>query len=701
MANLSSTTARSAPISPATIDALKPHLVNLDRGRLSTDGLATTTRQDVERIFQEHLPRFVAANGGKDVPVVFWAHGGLVDEASGLAVAQRHVGWWLANKVFPIYFTWETGLLDTFNQLFASFVGARDVGGRGILDDAADRLVEWTAHHLGGVKVWGAMKSSAELSVGPDGGALLVADLLGAYVKANPGAVKLHAVGHSAGSIFHRWFVPAAVKQKAKFESLGLLAPAIRADEFTSGLVPLLGKGKGVDRVTMFTMDEAHERADVCATGSVTYYHDSLLMLIRAALEEQQNTAVLGLQESVRADPDLDRLFGSGQAGEVVWSPTDDSAPRRAASTSTSHGGFDDDPATLQSLAHRITGRDDVVAYPPGGWHRAPDLIVTPAGIIAVGPVAPAPLPGAGTGGGGRQRALCVGINAYPAPNELGGCVADAQAWAATLTTRGFEVDLLTDGAATRQAMVDRLAGLIGSSVAGDVIVFQYSGHGTYVPDTSGDETYDQALCPVDFATGALLIDDDIRELISALPDGVNMTCFLDSCHSATATRELVLTLTERVSTSPGTPRLIVPDDALRSAHRAFRARTGRGTPTPRTRGTAQMREVTFSACLQTEVAYENNGRGDWSRIAVPLLAAGPMSNRAFQSQVDVSFKAGRQRPYLDSSPVAEERGLLQPLTPGTTPGGATDRPVQPAERAGRTDATAALLRAVADFIEI
>jgi hypothetical protein len=687
MASFSGAASRGGTLSPATIDALRPHLVDLTRGRLSTGGLARTTRQDVERIFREHLPAFVEQRGGADVPVVVWAHGGLVDEASGLAIAQRHVGWWLANGVFPIYFVWETGLSDALNQLFASFVG-----GRGVIEDATDRLVEWTGHHLGGVSIWGAMKSSAELAVGSDGGARLVAELLGEFVQAHPGAVRLHAVGHSAGSILHRWFLPVAVQEQARFSSLSLLAPAVRTDELHTGLEPLLGHG--VDRMVMFTMDEAHERADVCAAGSFAFYHHSLLMLIKAALEDREGTPILGLQESVRADAALAGLFGSGGSAEVVWSPTDQGAPLRAASTATSHGGFDDDPATMESLAHRITGRSDVVDYPSGGW-RQPDVIATPAGITTVGPVAPAARPAAG---GGPRRALCVGIDAYPAPNRLGGCVADSQAWAAALRARGFDVAVLTDGQATRQAIVDGLASLIASSVSGDVIVFQYAGHGTYVPDTDGDEEFDQALCPVDFATGALLIDDDLRELIAALPDGVNLTCFLDSCHSATATREVVLALREQASVDPGTPRFVVPDDALVSAHQAFRGRSGPGAA-PGTRGPAAMREVTFSACLQTEVAYETGGRGDYSRIAVPLLAAGPMTNRVFQDRVETAFGGGRQHPYLDSPPTSEDHMLLEPSTAAPHPGG-HERPPEVVGRERRAGATAALLRALADVID-
>ncbi|GJF01564.1 caspase family protein [Pseudonocardia sp. D17] len=669
-------------VTPAQLTGLRPHLVNLTRGTLSDSGLATTSAQDVDRIFAEHLPAFV--DGRADVPVVLWAHGGLVDEASGLRIAERQVRWWLDNGVYPIFFAWEAGFSDALHQLLGSFVG-----GRG-LDAVTDRLVEWTVRHLGGRAVWGSMKSSAERASAPDGGARLVAQALGAFVRDHPGAVRLHAVGHSAGAILHRHFVPVAVAEGAAFDSLSLLAPALRVDAFHAGLAPLVGHG--VAELALITMDRDHERADVCAVGSFTVYHDSLLLLIRAALEDEELTPILGLEESVHADPWLWSLFGPGGPADVrhVWAPTAPGTPPEAASTSTTHGGFDDDPATMEGIVRRITGRL-AQPYPVArAGERAPDVLAGPAGVTVVGATTAA-APGARTG---ARRALCVGINAYPDPNTLSGCVADAESWAAALVRRGFETETLLDGAATRQAIVDRLGGLVGSAEPGDVIVFQYAGHGTTVADVDGDELFDQALCPVDFASGALLVDDDLRALFADLPDQVNLTCFLDCCHSATATRRAYLRHVDEPPPEPGRPRFILADAALEAAHRAFRQRTG-ATPAGRsTRGTEAMREITFSACLQSELAFETGGRGDYSRIAVPLLDTAQGTNQQFQEQVLAAFgRNPRQTPFLDSAPSAASRPLLAPRgTPEPAPDGTADR--------GTGSRAATVLRAVADLLD-
>lgn len=139
------------------------------------------------------------------------------------------------------------------------------------------------------------------------------------------------------------------------------------------------------------------------------------------------------------------------------------------------------------------------------------------------------------------KRALCIGINNYPGTHmDLAGCVNDATAWAAELASRGFAVTQLLDSQATKAAMVENIQTLLGASVSGDVAVITFSGHGTYVPDTNGDELdgLDEALCPHDIQTGGgALVDDEIHQLFLARKGGVRLVLVSDSCHSGTVTR--------------------------------------------------------------------------------------------------------------------------------------------------------------------
>src|SRR5688572_7253683 len=96
------------------------------------------------------------------------------------------------------------------------------------------------------------------------------------------------------------------------------------------------------------------------------------------------------------------------------------------------------------------------------------------------------------------KRALCVGINAYGNNSDLAGCINDARDWHQALSARGFTVTTLTDAQATKAAILGEFARLMRDAATGDTVVIQYSGHGTFVPDVSGDEPdrYDEALCP-------------------------------------------------------------------------------------------------------------------------------------------------------------------------------------------------------------
>lgn len=140
------------------------------------------------------------------------------------------------------------------------------------------------------------------------------------------------------------------------------------------------------------------------------------------------------------------------------------------------------------------------------------------------------------------KRAVCIGINDYPdEDNDLKGCVNDARAWADLLTSH-FEFDaehvrVIEDSEATKETMLGALTDLVGNASCGDVLVFTNSSHGSYVADTDGDEpTYDEIICPYDIMTNVLL-DDELRDVLSQLPEGVSFTAILDNCFSGTATR--------------------------------------------------------------------------------------------------------------------------------------------------------------------
>ena len=56
---------------------------------------------------------------------------------------------------------------------------------------------------------------------------------------------------------------------------------------------------------------------------------------------------------------------------EVLWSPTAPDAPPDCRTSATSHGDFDNDPDTMDSVARRILRRTDIVEFPSPGRRRS------------------------------------------------------------------------------------------------------------------------------------------------------------------------------------------------------------------------------------------------------------------------------------------------------------------------------------------
>lgn len=151
------------------------------------------------------------------------------------------------------------------------------------------------------------------------------------------------------------------------------------------------------------------------------------------------------------------------------------------------------------------------------------------------------------------KKAVIIGINYIGTANALEGCIYDAKSEVTMLTDHfGFpeeNIKLLTDDQddssliPNRQNMVDAIEWLVEGSEKGDVLFFHYSGHGSQVPDTTGQEEdgKNECLCPADCMSnpwpGAVIVDDYLNDrFFDDLPEGVRLTCIYDCCHSGTMT---------------------------------------------------------------------------------------------------------------------------------------------------------------------
>ncbi len=137
-----------------------------------------------------------------------------------------------------------------------------------------------------------------------------------------------------------------------------------------------------------------------------------------------------------------------------------------------------------------------------------------------------------------KSYALIIGINAYQDANTLSWCINDANGMEDALINNGWEKDQITkllDTNATKEHIKTELTDIINKTTSNDYILVFYSGHGTQIPDTNGDETdgYDEAIVPVDFNgdISSLIIDDDLGEIFSHSKTQKGVFIF-DSCFS-------------------------------------------------------------------------------------------------------------------------------------------------------------------------
>lgn len=136
-------------------------------------------------------------------------------------------------------------------------------------------------------------------------------------------------------------------------------------------------------------------------------------------------------------------------------------------------------------------------------------------------------------------KALLVGINAYKA-GPLNGCVNDIRGIREVLESqyglKSGDTRMLLDRDATGAQITQGLAWLAEQAKAAETrtCLFYYSGHGSFTSDQNRDEPdgKDEAICPVDYDTKGLLIDDVLHKLYKSFKPSTHLVTVMDSCHS-------------------------------------------------------------------------------------------------------------------------------------------------------------------------
>ncbi len=394
---------------------LRPHVVSLgNNGALRCEGRFACTQDDVRNIVRRDMRALTAR--WKKKRVLLYAHGGLVPEEAAIQRVADFREAMLREEIYPLCFVWKTDLWTTLGNILKDAAAPRTEGlfdrARDLLLDRLDDTIEPLARAIGGKALWDEMKENALLAttaVRPrpgggtieHGGAAQVARLLDEWRREDP-SVEIHLAAHSAGSILMAPLVQLFTRpgqviggpaqgmlgMGGRLASLTLWAPAVDMDTFISAYVPAISS-RQVARAALFTLTDSAEQDDHC----LRIYNKSLLYLVARAFEKQprswidgrlrQGTPLAGMARFIDAATPADQAWGHERVHDVIrrgrlsWvqAPNDRPAGDAGASRATTHGGFDDDPATVQALIAFILGRQapdaDVEVEPTAGARRS------------------------------------------------------------------------------------------------------------------------------------------------------------------------------------------------------------------------------------------------------------------------------------------------------------------------------------------
>ena len=343
--------------------AVRGHYLATANGDFDTRGPIRSGPEDLDDI-AGRVARFAGRGGApRPLPVLLWAHGGLVGEQGALGRVRGLLEPMLAAGIYPIHFIWHTGFLEEVRDVLVSPRGglpaARATGWLGErLRSVRDGLLERAAAPLGR-PVWSEMKADARdtchgrgtVAAGP--AFRLLDRLRDAGVP-----VAYHLVGHSAGSILHCHLLDWFVRNGVPVQTCSFLAPAVRTDQFRRAVE---AAAHVLGAFHLHAMPDRDERDDRCGqlpgTGGPVY-GKSLLYLVAYAFETDTPARLLGLARHVEADHrgrarDVDPEVRAWlrARGQCHWH-----RPRLERPEATLHGSFDDDPATIAALIERVRG---------------------------------------------------------------------------------------------------------------------------------------------------------------------------------------------------------------------------------------------------------------------------------------------------------------------------------------------------------
>jgi hypothetical protein len=337
------------------------HFSHFDNGSYKQRGSYWSSQEDIEQTARLLTDKFKNENK-KYRHLLIYAHGGLnTPEASARRIAALKEGF-KRNGIYPFHIMYDTGLAkevtDTVkrafhlseqrSQSFVDWVGEK-------ISDITDKMIEDIVRKPV-TAVWDEMKSDArwpfeEKDSGVDGDGMHTIKTFAAALDGI--GLDVHLAGHSTGAVVLGHLLSAldTLGKPDLINSCNLMAPACTVEFYNEHYKPRLVKSSAgtsvyLPNLTIYNLNEELELDD-----NVVYaYRKSLLYLVSRALEREKNKPLLGMQKYTKRLKGPNFHFSNGKNGVT---------------RSTSHGGFDNDPETLNHIMKNILGKKPVKPFLP------------------------------------------------------------------------------------------------------------------------------------------------------------------------------------------------------------------------------------------------------------------------------------------------------------------------------------------------
>jgi hypothetical protein len=314
------------------------HFIHLDDGRFHTTGRYFSTLDDTLETTG------LLKKSDRYEHILLYAHGGLNDTGASARRIAAMKETFKANGIYPYHFMYDTGLLEEFKDVVLRKKAKVEDRIEGITD-ISDLLLEKLTR-VPGRALWREMKSGAKKPFDAGGDGRKVVKAFMALMKEAAYPRKIHLAGHSTGAILMAWLLLELKRAKAPFRitSCSLLAPAATMSLFQACYATLLKtSGFGIDDFGVYNLSEALELDD--NVGAV--YRKSLLYMVSRAFEETIPAPILGMMKYAKIEAGL-------PARSVYVSEGKPQTSNEVPTASTSHGGFDNDPYTMNHMLRRI-----------------------------------------------------------------------------------------------------------------------------------------------------------------------------------------------------------------------------------------------------------------------------------------------------------------------------------------------------------